>query len=102
MSKNEMNEKGFGKVGSIFGSLLDFLFGDRHSLLEFSFLNFRKAFQLEFGAYRGLAGILKSHSNPRNCSKKEKVLKKGIFFVFCAKLWYAPNPGSKEPFSSEI
>ena len=56
---------------------------------------FRKAFQPEFGAYRGLARVLKSPSNPRNCRKKEKILKKGTF-IFCAKPWYAPNPGSNE------
>ena len=55
----------------------------------------RKAFQPEFGAYRGLARVLKTPSNPRNCRKKEKILEKGTF-IFCAKLWYAPNPGSKE------
>ena len=53
------------------------------------------AFQPEFGAYRGLARVLKSPLNPQNCRKKEKILKKGTF-IFCAKLWYAPNPGSKE------
>ena len=36
--------------------------------------NNRKAFQPEFGAYRGLARVLKSPSNPQNCRKKEKVL----------------------------
>ena len=50
----------------------------------------------EFGAYRGLArGFWKSPSDPQNCRKKEKTLEKGTF-IFCAKLWYAPNPGSKE------
>ena len=56
---------------------------------------FRKAFQPEFGAYRGLARVLESPSNPQNCGKKEKIVEKGTF-IFCAKLWYAPNPGSKE------
>ena len=55
----------------------------------------RKAFQPGFGAYRGLARVLKSPSNPQNCRKKEKSLEKATF-IFCAKLWYAPNPGSKE------
>ena len=49
----------------------------------------------EFGAYRGLALVLKSPSNPQNCRKKEKNLEKDTF-IFCAKLWYAANPGSKE------
>ena len=57
--------------------------------------HFRKAFQPEFGAYRGLALVLKSPSNPQNCRKKEKIVKKGTF-IFCAKLWYAPNSGLKE------
>ena len=55
----------------------------------------RKAFQLEFGAYRGLAWVLKLPSNLQNCRKKENIMEKGTF-IFCAKLWYAPNPGSKE------
>ena len=55
----------------------------------------RKAFQPEFGSYRGLARVLKSPSNPQNCRKKEKILEKGTF-IFCAKPWYAPNPRSKE------
>ena len=55
----------------------------------------RKAFQPEFGAHRGLARVLKSPSNPQNCRKKEKIPEKGTF-IFCAKPWYAPNPGSKE------
>ena len=42
---------------------------------------------------RGLARVLKTPSNPENCKKKEKTLDT---FSFCAKLWYAPNPGSKE------
>ena len=54
-----------------------------------------KAFQPEFGAYRGSARVLNSPSNPQNCRKKEKILEKGTFKT-CAKLWYAPNPGSKE------
>ena len=40
-------------------------------------------------------GVLNSPSNPQNCRKKEKILEKGTFKP-CAKLWYAPNPGSKE------
>ena len=56
---------------------------------------FRKAFQPEIGAYRGLARVLKSPSNPQNCRNKQKILEKGTF-IFCAKPWYAPNPGSKE------
>ena len=55
----------------------------------------RKVFQPVFGAYRGLARVLKSPSNRQNCRKKEEILEKGTF-IFCAKLWYAPNPGSKE------
>ena len=55
----------------------------------------RKAFQPEFGAYRGLAQVLKSPSNPQNCRKKGKIPEKGTS-IFCAKPWYAPNPGSKE------
>ena len=55
----------------------------------------RKAFQPEFGVYRGLARVLKSPSNPPNSRKKEKSSEKGTS-IFCAKLWYAPNPGSKE------
>ena len=55
----------------------------------------RKAFQPEFGAYRGSARVLNSPSNPPNCRQKEKILEKGTFKT-CAKLWYAPNPGSKE------
>ena len=55
----------------------------------------RKAFQPEFGAYRGSARVLDSPSNPQNCRKKGKNLDKGTFKT-CAKLWYAPNPGSKE------
>ena len=55
----------------------------------------RKAFQQEFAAYRGLARVLKSPSNPQSRRKKEKLPEKGAF-IFCAKPWYAPNPGSKE------
>ena len=55
----------------------------------------RKAFQQEFGAYRGLARVLKSPSNPQNFRKKKKNLEKDTF-IFCANLWYAANPGSKE------
>ena len=40
--------------------------------------------------YRGLARVLRSPSNPQNCRKKGKILEKGTF-IFCAKLWYAPN-----------
>ena len=47
----------------------------------------RKAFQPEFGAYRGSARVLNSPSNPQNCRKKEKILEKGTFKT-CAKLWY--------------
>ena len=57
--------------------------------------NDRKAFQPEFGAYRGLARVLKSPSNPQNCRNKQGILEKGTF-IFCAKSWYAPNPGSKD------
>ena len=55
----------------------------------------QKALQPEFGAYRGLARVSKSPSKPQNCRKKEQNLEKGTP-VFCAKLWYAPNPGSEE------
>ena len=55
---------------------------------------YRQAFQPEFGAYRGLARVLKSTLNTQNCREKEKSLKKGSF-IFCAKL-YAPNPSSKK------
>ena len=66
------------------------------ALFELSVLTvFRKAFQPEFGAYRGSARVLNSPSNPQNCRKKEKIPEKGTFKT-CAKLWYAPNPGSKE------
>ena len=40
-------------------------------------------------------GVLKSPLSPPNCSNKQKILEKGTF-IFCAKPWYAPNPGSKE------
>ena len=30
----------------------------------------------------------------QNCRKKQTILKKGAF-IFCAKPWYAPNPGPK-------
>ena len=60
----------------------------------FSVLN-RKACQPEFGAYQGLARVLKSPSNLQNCRKKQKILEKGT--ILCAKLWYAPIPGSKRP-----
>ena len=63
--------------------------------------SFRKAFQPEFGASRGLARVLKSLSNPQNCRKKEKILETGTF-IFCAKPWYAPNPGSKNIYSSAL
>ena len=56
------------------------------------------AFQPEFGAYRGLARVLKSPSSPQNCRNKQKILEKGAF-IFCAQRpqpWYAPNPGAKE------
>ena len=56
-------------------------------MLPISF--YRKAFQLDFGAYWGLARVLKSPSNPQNCRKKENILERGAF-IFCAKLWYAP------------
>ena len=36
-----------------------------------------KAFRPEFSAYRGLARVLKSPSNPQNCRKKERILAKG-------------------------
>ena len=58
-------------------------------------VSLRKAFQPEFGAYRGSARVLNSPSNPQNCREKENILEKGTFKT-CAKLWYAPNPGSKE------
>ena len=46
----------------------------------------RRVFQPEFGAYRGLARVLKSPSNPQNCRKKEKIIQKDTLFS-------APNPG---------
>ena len=53
---------------------------------------FWKVFQLEFGAYRGLAPVLKSPSNPQNCRKKETILEKGTFFLrqtlVCTKPWF--------------
>ena len=55
----------------------------------------RKTFQPEFGAYQGFARVLKSPSNPSSNRKEEKILEKDTS-TFCAKLWYAPNPGSKE------
>ena len=57
--------------------------------------SFRKAFQPEFGAYGGLAGVLKSPSNPQNCRNTQKNLENCVV-IFCAKPCYAPNPGSKE------
>ena len=65
------------------------------TLSPFSPGKYRKAFQPEFGAYRGLARVLKSPSNPQNCRKEERILEKGTF-IFCAKLWYAPNPGPQK------
>ena len=47
---------------------------------------FRKAFQPVFGAYQGLARVLKSPSNPQNCRKKEKNLEKATC-IFCATNW---------------
>ena len=54
---------------------------------------FRKAFQPEFGAHRGLAWVLKSPSNPQNCRKKEKNPGKGHFCflrqtLVCSKPWF--------------
>ena len=43
----------------------------------------------------GFGAILKFPSNPQNRKNKQKILEKGTF-IFCAKPWYAPNPGSKE------
>ena len=40
----------------------------------------RKEFQPEFSAYWGLAWVLKLHSNPQNCRKKERRLEQGTFF----------------------
>ena len=54
----------------------------------------RKAFQSDFGAYQALARVLKSPSNPQNCRKNAKTLKKATF-IFFSKPWYAPDPGSK-------
>ena len=39
-------------------------------------------------------GVLFSPSNPQNCRKNRKSWKRTLHF--CAKSWYAPNPGSKE------
>ena len=43
----------------------------------------------------GLARVWFSPSSPQNCRNKPEILNKGTF-IFCAKPWYAPNPGSKE------
>ena len=39
-------------------------------------------------------GFLKSPSNPQTAERRKSL--KRAPFIFCAKLWYAPNPGSKE------
>ena len=44
------------------------------------------SFQPEFGAYRGLARVLKSPSNSQNCRNMQKILEKGAFIS-------APIPG---------
>ena len=54
---------------------------------------FGKCFNRSLVLHRGLARVLTS--NPQNCRKKEKFLEKATF-IFCARPWYAPNPGSKE------
>ena len=46
----------------------------------------RKAFQPEFGAYRGLARVLKSPSNPQAAEKRRKSWKRALLFS-------APNSG---------
>ena len=51
------------------------------------------AFQQEFGAYRGLARVLKSPSNAQNCTKKEKNPGKGHFYflrqtLVCTNPWW--------------
>ena len=57
----------------------------------------RKAFQPEFGAYRGLARGLKSPLNPQKLQKyTENLLEKGTFII-CAKPWYeCAKPGFKK------
>ena len=69
--------------------------GAGRCMLSFSqcVLGNRKAFQPEFGAYLGFgAGF--DQNRPRFSSKtaerRRRVLEKGTF-IFCAKLWYAPN-----------
>ena len=61
------------------------------ALRDWNFQAGQKAFQPEFGAYQGLERVLKSPSNPQNCENKKKILQKGTI-IFCAKIWYAPNP----------
>ena len=58
----------------------------RSDILE----RFQKAFQPEFGVYRGLALVLRSSSNPPNSRKKKEIMEKRMF-IFCTKLWYAPK-----------
>ena len=63
-------------------------FCDAHRGAQKSLAISRKAFQPEFGAYRGLlAQVLKTPSNPQNLRKKEKILEKGTF------IFSAPNSG---------
>ena len=49
----------------------------------------QKAFQPEFGAYRGLVRLLKSPLNPQNCRNKQTILEKDTS-IFCAKVWFKP------------
>ena len=52
----------------------------------------REAFQPEFGAYRGLARVSKSPSNPQNCSKRGNRGKGHFYFLrqtlACTKPWF--------------
>ena len=78
----------------------------QHSLCLYPLLGVLKNFKQSFGADHsesvstgvwcvpGSGAGLKSPSNPQNCRKK-KTQEKGTF-IFCAKLWYSPNPGSEE------
>ena len=49
----------------------------------------QKAFQLEFGAYWGLARVLKSPSNPQTAERRSKSWKRAILFS-------SPNSGMQQ------